>query len=245
MSDTVTLSSSALLVLNDLKDDPKPARRYPDEDLEELRKANFIRDLPGGGIASTKEGLDFLMPPGKPRPYTPPVLHGNGHSAPTPPVSKPPAVTPPTKTPAQPSTGKLVGASFVIAALKKAGGSLTREALNADGRTLRKMLQEGQIVEEGDSIRLAKAVERVASPARPSAVPMLPSSSKTNSVRLPVEAPAPAQAIESAACTDECATCPTGRALAFLTHTSPALKAMVERFQAHEADQQRLQSFDS
>lgn len=97
MSEAVELSSAALRVLDELKDDPKPAHHYRPEVLNELHKARFVHDLANGGVGITKAGLDYLLPPSKPRPYTPPVQRANGAAAPTPPVTEPPAapVTPP------------------------------------------------------------------------------------------------------------------------------------------------------
>jgi hypothetical protein len=81
----VELSSPALRVLDDLKDAPKPEDHYRPEVVEELQKLGFVREFPNQKVGITSSGLDYLMPPGKPRPYVPPVQRTNGAAAPTPP----------------------------------------------------------------------------------------------------------------------------------------------------------------
>lgn len=238
----VELTSPALMALSDLKDGLQPADHYRPAVLEELQKAGFVRDFPNDRVGITASGLDHLMPSGKPRPYVKPVLGSNGHAAHTPPVSEPPS--PPPVTPPASQSPKLVGSTFVLAALKKAGGSMTREALNADGRTLRKMASDGAITLDGELVNLTNGKKSLAPTAAPPPVtkpaPILKSVYPATSAETNLTPP-----IEPHTCEGDCSTCATGRALAFLTSSSPALAAMVERFQAHEADQQRLKSFDS
>ena len=197
MSDLIQLSSSALMALHDLKDASKNAKRYPDDDVEELRKALFVRDLPGGHIGITKDGLEFLMPPHAPRPYVPPVQRLKKPAMPpAPEVEKP---TPP---PAKPE-GKKRG--------PKPGSKRTPKAKPTTAAALPAVTNSAQAMPMNNLVSLPE--------------------------QLPVPAPAPKPADNN-----PCDDCPQSRALAFLMKNSPAIKAIVERFLAHEADQKRLQS---
>lgn len=128
---------------------------------------------------------------------------------------------------------------------------MTRDALNADGRTLRKLASDGEITLDGELVKLSNGKKTAATPAlappKAAAPPPTALTTTTESPAAPAPAPkvTPITPIEAHVCTDDCSTCATGRALAFLTRSSPALAAMVARFQAHDADQQRLNSFES
>lgn len=253
--DTITLTSTQLLILSELFQRGESKRsKYDENDLDNLFEFGFIRDVHPARIVLTPRGEAYLLPhteADKER-GAPPTLSQLEPESPAPTAALVPQQSPPGRRKPTPAANGVIGPKTLLGliAVARAGGELERSALHHF--TVDKLLLEGLIEEVGtDRIAITpKGVLRLdEDDARQAATGdsvtgNTPPENTPQSAAIVSAPPSSAVIPSPQRHAVDCEDCVHKRILEALMEESPLVRRSVERMIAHDMDMQRLRSLD-